>query len=41
MTQTLVDFSNFLKYKWWMGLLIILALYLSIKYFGTTRSAGG
>jgi type IV pilus assembly protein PilC len=33
----LVDFSDFLKNKWWMGIIIILVLYVAIKYFGTTR----
>lgn len=37
MTQVLVDFSDFLKNKWWMGIIIILVLYVAIKYFGTTR----
>src|SRR2546421_5737180 len=33
MTQSLVDFSDFLKTKWWMGLMIVAALYMAIKYF--------
>src|SRR3989440_7173172 len=33
MTQILVDFSDFLKTKWWMGLMIVAALYMAIKYF--------
>ncbi len=37
MTQVLVDFSDFLKNRWWMGLIIIIATYLALKYFGTTR----
>lgn len=37
MTQILVDFSDFLKTRWWMGLLIILVAYVATKYFGTTR----
>lgn len=37
MTQVLVDFSDFLKTRWWMGLIIIFVSYLAIKYFGTTR----
>jgi type IV pilus assembly protein PilC len=37
MTQVLVDFSDFLKTKWYIGLGIILALWLSIKYAGTTK----
>jgi type IV pilus assembly protein PilC len=37
MTQVLVDFSDFLKNKWWMGIIIILVTYVAIKYFGTTR----
>ncbi len=38
MTQVLVDFSNFLKEKWWVGLLIIAAIWISIKYAGTTKT---
>ncbi|HSV72499.1 MAG TPA: type II secretion system F family protein [Chthonomonadales bacterium] len=37
MTQVLVDFSNFLMTRWWMGIIIVLCLYLATKYFGTTR----
>ncbi|MDE2125472.1 MAG: type II secretion system F family protein [Armatimonadetes bacterium] len=37
MTQFLVDFSDFLKTKWYIGLAIIFFLWLAIKYFGTTR----
>ena len=37
MTQLLVDFSDFLKQRWWMGLIIIVVTYLALKYFGTTR----
>jgi type IV pilus assembly protein PilC len=36
-TQILVDFSDFLKSKWWMGLIIIVVVYVAVKYFGTTR----
>src|SRR5579871_3432313 len=37
MTQVLVDFSDFLKTRWWMGILIVLAIYGAIKYAGTTK----
>jgi type IV pilus assembly protein PilC len=37
MTQMLVDFSDFLKTKWWLGLIIIAALWGSVKYAGTTK----
>ena len=37
MTQVLVDFSDFLKNRWYMGLLIILVTFFAVKYFGTTR----
>ncbi len=37
MTQFLVDFSNFLIKDWWVGGLIILGLWFSVKYFGTTK----
>lgn len=37
MTQVLVDFSDFLKNRWYMGLIIILLLYVTTKWFGTTR----
>jgi type IV pilus assembly protein PilC len=37
MTQILVDFSDFLKSRWWMGLIIIVVTYMALKYFGTTR----
>lgn len=37
MTQVLVDFSDFLKAKWYIGLAIVFALWISVKYFGTTR----
>lgn len=37
MTQILVDFSDFLKQRWWLGIIILLALYVATKYFGTTR----
>lgn len=36
-TQFLVDFSDFLKNRWWMGIIIILVVYMALKYFGTTR----
>lgn len=37
MTQVLVDFSNFLKEKWWIALIIVIALWFSIKFAGTTK----
>lgn len=37
MTQVLVDFSNFLKSKWYIGLLIIFLVWFSIKMLGRTR----
>jgi type IV pilus assembly protein PilC len=37
MTQMLVDFSDFLKTKWYIGLGIIALLWVSIKYAGTTK----
>ena len=37
MTQVLVDFSNFLKDKWWIALLIVIVAWFSIKYAGTTK----
>ncbi|HZT43015.1 MAG TPA: type II secretion system F family protein [Chthonomonadaceae bacterium] len=37
MTQVLVDFSDFLKSKWYIGILIVVGVWLAIKYFGTTR----
>lgn len=37
MTQILVDFSDFLKSKWYIGLAIVASTWLAIKYFGTTR----
>jgi type IV pilus assembly protein PilC len=37
MTQVLVDFSDFLKNRWYMGLIILLLLYVTTKWFGTTR----
>src|SRR5579862_9693537 len=33
MTEMLVEFSDFLKNRWWMGLIIILVTYIAIKYF--------
>jgi len=37
MTQMLVDFSDFLKTKWYIGLAIVAALWFSIKFAGTTK----
>jgi len=37
MTQVLVDFSNFLKDKWWIALIIVIVTWFSIKYAGTTK----
>ncbi|MEP6756336.1 MAG: type II secretion system F family protein [Chthonomonadales bacterium] len=37
MTQVLVDFSDFLKNKWYIGIMMIFIGYIAIKYFGTTR----
>lgn len=37
MTQVLVDFSNFLKDKWWIALIIVVVISMSIKYAGTTK----
>jgi len=37
MTQMLVDFSDFLKTKWYIGLGIVLAIWMAIKYAGTTK----
>jgi len=37
MTQVLVDFSDFLKSKWYWGIAILVGLFLATKYFGTTR----
>lgn len=37
MTQFLVDFSDFLKSKWYIGIGICVAVWLAIKYFGTTK----
>jgi type IV pilus assembly protein PilC len=37
MTQVLVDFSDFLKNRWYVGLVILLLLYITTKWFGTTR----
>lgn len=36
-TQFLMDFSDFLKNKWYIGLIGIAVLFWSIKLFGTTR----
>ncbi len=37
MTQFLVDVSDFIKTKWYVGIIIILVVWFSIKYFGTTK----
>ncbi|MCX6359142.1 MAG: type II secretion system F family protein [Armatimonadetes bacterium] len=37
MTQVLVDFSDFLKTKWYIGITIVVVSWVAIKYFGTTR----
>ncbi len=37
MTQFLVDFSDFLKTKWYIGIAIVVILWMTIKYAGTTR----
>jgi type IV pilus assembly protein PilC len=37
MTQMLVDFSDFLKTKWYIGLAIVAAIWFAIKYAGTTK----
>jgi type IV pilus assembly protein PilC len=37
MTQFLVNFSDFLKNEWYVGIGIVVSLWLAIKYFGTTR----
>lgn len=37
MTQFLVDFSDFLKTKWYIGLAMIAVFWMAIKYFGTTK----
>lgn len=37
MTQVLVDFSNFLKDKWWIALIIVMVVFFSIKYAGSTK----
>jgi type IV pilus assembly protein PilC len=37
MTQMLVDFSDFLKSKWYVGLGICVLLWFSIKMFGRTK----
>lgn len=37
MTQVLVDFSNFLKEKWWVAALILIVIWFSIKFAGTTK----
>jgi type IV pilus assembly protein PilC len=37
MTQVLVDFSDFLKAKWYIALLGLIFFYIAIKMFGTTR----
>lgn len=37
MTQVLVDFSDFLKNRWWVGLLMIAGAWFGIKAFGRTK----
>jgi type IV pilus assembly protein PilC len=37
MTQFLVDFSDFLKSRWYIGLIICAVCYFGTKYFGTTK----
>ncbi len=37
MTQILVDFSDFLKSKWYIGIIILVVTFVAVKYFGTTR----
>jgi type IV pilus assembly protein PilC len=37
MTQVLVDFSDFLKSRWYIGLAIVVLLWWSVKLFGTTK----
>ncbi len=37
MTQFLVDVSDFLKSKWYIGILIVVVGWMAIKYFGTTK----
>jgi type IV pilus assembly protein PilC len=37
MTQILVDFSNFLKDKWWIALIIVVVFWMSLKYAGSTK----
>jgi type IV pilus assembly protein PilC len=37
MTQMLVDFSDFLKTKWYIGLGIVAFIWFAIKYAGTTK----
>jgi type IV pilus assembly protein PilC len=37
MTQMLVDFSDFLKNKWYIGIAIVVLLWVSIKMFGRTK----
>ena len=37
MTQVLVDFSDFLKTRWYMAILIVAALFFATKAFGSTR----
>ena len=36
-TQMLMDFSDFLKNKWYLGLLAVAVVFWSIRLFGTTR----
>ena len=37
MTQFLVDVSDFIKTKWYIGIGIVVVVWFSIKYFGTTK----
>jgi type IV pilus assembly protein PilC len=37
MTQVLVNFSDFIKTRWWEGLLIILVIWGTFKYVGRTK----
>ncbi len=37
MTQFLVDFSDFLKNKWYIGIIICVVAWFAVKYFGTTK----
>jgi type IV pilus assembly protein PilC len=37
MTQVLVDFSDFMLHKWWVLILIVVAIFFSFKYFYSTK----